>query len=327
MRHMLSVAFGIICTVIPISYALAHDLVETGGRHYAWNSARLSHLPTDPIPASGTPNTIAPRYVLVIPNRWPVGQTLQICFYGGPQPLREKILQVAALWLKYGNLKFDSGGNATRSCVTNDRSEIRIGFSEPGYWSYIGTDSLSSDLVTKNLASMNLQGFDIAPPAEPRFTGVILHEFGHALGFHHEHQSPAGGCDQEYDWPKLYAYYLQNYGWNMQMVDVNVRQLLADRRAYDWSQPDPKSVMLYASDPQFLLRGTASKCYFLENDSLSSLDQQGMSHAYPFGNERQSLQDQIAVLNALKQTATPGRLSNILNTQLQLTQARLRDAK
>lgn len=40
-------------------------------------------------------------------------------------------------------------------------------------------------------ASMNLAGFDIALPAD--WQAVVRHEFGHALGFEHEHQSPAGG--------------------------------------------------------------------------------------------------------------------------------------
>jgi hypothetical protein len=33
-----------------------------------------------------------------------------------------------------------------------------------------------------------------------------MHEFGHALGMLHEHQSPTGGCGPEYDEEALMAY-------------------------------------------------------------------------------------------------------------------------
>src|SRR5947207_15924589 len=92
--------------------AHAHDLIETGGKAYHWNPARASHMPNDPVPPIGTirPGRVAPQYIVVLPNRWAVGQTLRVCFYGGNEALRARILRVAEQWLKYGNLKFDSGG-------------------------------------------------------------------------------------------------------------------------------------------------------------------------------------------------------------------------
>ena len=102
-----------------------------------------------------------------------------------------------------------------------------------------------------------------------------------ALGLHHEHQSPATGCDKEYDWHKLYKYYKDAYDWDKPKVDQNVRQLIADVSAYDWSTPDPASVMVYASDLRFLPNGTASPCYFSANHALSALDKEGAQMAYP----------------------------------------------
>lgn len=109
----------------------------------------------------------------------------------------------------------------------------------------------------------------------------MLHEWGHALGLHHEHQSPAGGCDTEYDWPKLYAYYLNNYGWQSDRVDKNLRQLIADHAAFDWSTLDRGSIMIYASNPNFLIKHEQSPCYFGENNSLSKLDVEGIQRTYP----------------------------------------------
>ena len=121
--------------------------------------------------------------------------------------MRKKIITIAKTWIQHTNLTLAAGSEDGADCAARDKSEIRIGFAEPGYWSYIGSDSLTQELIDKSLVSMNFEGFDKNPPAEPRFTGIILHEWGHALGLHHEHQSPASGCNSEYDWPKLYAYY------------------------------------------------------------------------------------------------------------------------
>ena len=318
-KRIIAVVLGAVLGLPAV--ASSHDLSESPSGH--WNSQR-SRMPVDPTPSTVRPPGAdrAPAYIVVLPNRWAVGQELHVCFVGGGAQIRAKILGVAQEWLRYANLKFVTGGSQGQSCGINDKSEIRIGFGEPGYWSYIGNDSLSSDLTDKGLTSMNFQGFDQAPIAEPRFTGVVLHEFGHALGFHHEHQSPAEGCDNEYDWDKMYAFYQQNYGWDKSMVDQNVRQLQADRRAYDWSKPDPKSIMVYASDPQFLKRGTSSPCYFQENDQLSQLDMEGARTTYPFSNTGSHLSSLAAGLEVIISSA-PGEITDNVRTavtrQLELT--------
>lgn len=286
----------VLCCILSFSGAArAHD-VDTQSSSAKWNPDRLSFMPVDrvPRPAVGAPDRMT-EYVVVLPNKWAQTQTLHVCFVGGSVNLRQKILNVAAAWVDHTNLKL-LPASPDLNCKDKDQSEVRIGFAEPGYWSYIGHDSIRDELVSKNLVSMNFEGFDTNPPAEPRMTGVILHEWGHALGLHHEHQSPAGGCDNEYDWPKLYAYYKKSYGWDKQMVDNNVRQLMSDRSAYDWSSEDPSSIMIYASNPAFLYKGTASKCYFHENDILSLLDIQGIEKTYPKTTAASALQLQQATL-------------------------------
>ena len=302
----------------------AHDLPASKDVH--WNPER-TRFPDDPAPSSVRPtgHSLAPAFIVVLPNRWAVGQTLHVCFYGGSPAIRARILKTAATWLSSANLKFDTGGTSGQSCApSGDKSEVRIGFNEPGYWSYIGNDSMSADLVGKS--SVNFQGFDTAPIAEPRFTGVVLHEFGHALGFHHEHQSPAEGCDKEYNWPKLYTFYKQNYGWDQAMVDQNLKQLQADRSAYDWSRPDPSSIMVYESDPRFLYKGTGSTCYFHTNNVLSSLDKQGAETTYPMNDVHPQLSSQETGLKALIATFSTkeSRLKDALVRQLELTQDALK---
>jgi hypothetical protein len=81
----------------------------------------------------------------------------------------------------------------------NYAADIRIGFINQGdyagNWSAVGTDSRDSTVEggAPNQGSMNFGGFDQQLPVD--WAGTVLHEFGHALGFEHEHQSPSGGCD------------------------------------------------------------------------------------------------------------------------------------
>jgi hypothetical protein len=218
--------------------------------------------------------------VFVLSNRWPVGYTLRACFYAGDDALRVRIIQAAQPWFKVGNVKLDAGTSIPRTCREHDTSEIRISFDEPGDWSYIGSQYYQQ-LVDRNLSTLNLEGFDTAPSAEPRFSGTVLHEFGHALGFHHEHQSPANGCADTIDWNLLLAFYKDNYGWDEQKTRTNVEPLLADRSAYDWSTFDPNSIMIYATDARFLRPGSPPSCIFHDNDVLSEQDIRGMQKAYP----------------------------------------------
>ena len=62
----------------------------------------------------------------------------------------------------------------------------------------VGNDSIDPTIVGAGEASMNFGGFAQGPP--PGWEATVLHEFGHALGFQHEHQLPVGGCDLEFRW-------------------------------------------------------------------------------------------------------------------------------
>jgi hypothetical protein len=134
---------------------------------------------------------------------------------------------------------------------------------------------------------MNLEGFDRNLP--PDYSATVLHEFGHALGFNHEHQSPRSGCDDEFRWEDdpdgaqgIYSLLAgpPNY-WPKWKVDSNLRQM-PDSSAYDVSAHDPNSIMHYSFEPWMLKRGEKSQCFVTKNRCLSVLDRQGMRRAYPY---------------------------------------------
>lgn len=81
--------------------------------------------------------------------------------------------------------------------ATDNSANIRITFKTKGkdnwYWSALGRDATNRTKFPFHEPTMRLAGLpDEYPPSEFH-RGNVLHEFGHALGLHHEHQSPALG--------------------------------------------------------------------------------------------------------------------------------------
>ncbi len=107
-------------------------------------------------------------------KRWPNGSKLSVRFLEGTKKQKELVKKFAVEWSEYANIKFDF--NDSRDAV------IRITFDpDLGSWSYIGTDN---EEIPAHEQTLNLGWVD---------QGVVLHEFGHALGLIHEHQNPRGG--------------------------------------------------------------------------------------------------------------------------------------
>ena len=112
---------------------------------------------------------------------WPAHQrVLHIRFLGGDVRVHERIERIAKRWTTHANIHFafDNAPDAA----------IRIGF-EPGVsWSYLGTDALDP-AIARDEPTMNY-GWLTPATANDELQRVVLHEFGHALGLVHEHQSP-----------------------------------------------------------------------------------------------------------------------------------------
>lgn len=211
---------------------------------------------------------------------WDNSTPIKVCFFGGSNELRKKITNIALEWTKVGGkLPLDFGDiDSPASCGSNF-FHIRVGFQYKGYWSTVGTDSVN--LAAQYEQSMNLALFDVNPPAEPEFTKTVLHEFGHALGLQHEHQSYKSPCVDEFNWEAIYSYLKgpPNY-WSVEQIDHNLkpRPNEGDSAA---SQFDVDSIMLYSFPKEFYKSGVASECHTDGNSMLSTQDKNAIKTFYP----------------------------------------------
>jgi hypothetical protein len=222
------------------------------------------------------------RAVVDMRKLWPAGASIKISFLGGTPEARKKVAKYASEWMEHADLVLDFGqrreADDCRIFQPGDGSHVRISFSRPGYYSVVGTDALT---VRPPLDTMNFQHFDIVPPPEARFRGVVLHEFGHMIGLSHEHQSPEAGCD--WDWRVIYDELSgPPNNWSRETIDRNMKPYSyftnPDLRA---TPHDRASVMHYAFPARYYRSGTRSACYIGENDKLSETDERAARALYP----------------------------------------------
>ena len=194
---------------------------------------------------------------------WPAGQRLRVRFLGGDAGVQARIRAIAEEWMRYVNIVLDFGNDP--------HAEIRIAFdTNDGSWSYVGTDNLG---IGQGSATMNY-GWLTPTTAEWEYRRVVLHEFGHALGLSHEHQSPVAGIP--WDKAACYTYYGNTQGWSHAEVDQQVLNKMNAAQT-NYTAWDRDSIMEYAVDDQLTI-GTFSVDW---NQELSGVDRQFVSDRYP----------------------------------------------
>ena len=122
------------------------------------------------------------RLAIINVKKWPKGRTLTCRFLDGSARQRRRVEEKARIWEKFANIKF--------KFVTSGSAEIRISFSaDTGSWSALGTDALVERYFPRYQPTMNY-GWLKDDTDDEEYERVVVHEFGHALGAIHEHQSP-----------------------------------------------------------------------------------------------------------------------------------------
>lgn len=214
--------------------------------------------PTSPVSGART------RAAFEWAKLWPLGQPLRVSFLGGTEEQRNIVKRFAPQWSEHGNIKLVFGNDSN--------AEIRISFvSTDGAWSYIGTDCKS---IPVGQPTMNLGWQD---------EGVVLHEFGHAIGLIHEHQNPQGGI--KWNKPAVYRDLAgpPNF-WDEATVDRNLFDTY-DRDQVNATTVDKDSIMLYQIPASWTLEGFSSGA----NEKLSKTDKEFAKDPrnYPFSGTRQ----------------------------------------
>lgn len=198
-----------------------------------------------------------------IHKMWQPKDNLKIYFFGGLDKRTEKVFNLAREWSNYCSITFQ---------ITDklEESSLRVAFNEPGSWSYLGTDAIGIQL---HKPTINF-GWLVPGTEEREYRRVVLHEFGHALGLLHEHQSPAA----KVNWGKDFVYwYCQFYfKWSRQEVDDNIFYEF-EKTQTKFTEVDKKSIMGYWIPPKF----TIDQVSFPLNYDLSDLDKKYIGEIYP----------------------------------------------
>ena len=205
-------------------------------------------LPTDlrraiPFAAIGGGRT---RAITPLGKLWVNGSKLRIRFLGGTTQQKSTVERFATQWTQHANLSFEFGDAPD--------AEIRIAFLDDGAWSYIGTDATG---IPTGQPTMNFGWLD---------QGVVLHEFGHAIGLAHEHQNPDGGLQ----WNEA-AVIRDLSGPPNNWDEDTIRHNVLSKYTHDQvnsTEFDAKSIMLYSFPAEWTLNGFHTE----PNNDLSAVD-------------------------------------------------------
>jgi serralysin len=284
MRLAIAAACSASAMIAIVSAASAQDGGSFDHPSCIASTLAAAALQTRLIPAEIKPEHLpVVRGVVVRGLTWRRGETIKVCFHGGTPKARDRVAHIAREWMTYANVVFDfEEDGAPRTCKSNNSEDIKVSFVDnQGWWSVPGTTSRTQD------PSMNLQFYGVDTPRladgkpadEALIRATILHEFGHALGLMHEHQSPRASCDAEIDWTAAYRLGA-SMGWDRTQVDRNFRQL-ANATSLNASEVDRKSIMHYSLPPIIFKRGKGSACYVADNLELSEQDRRFIASVYP----------------------------------------------
>lgn len=196
-------------------------------------------------------------------NLWKSGSAIRIYFMDGTPTQKEKVKSIAAEWTRYANLSFDY-------VADKQLSQIRIKFNDEGSWSYVGTDCIA---IQKDQPTMALGWVSENKETTNGEKGIILREFGFALGLHNEHQN--SNATIRWDEAKVYKFYSgPPYYWDRASIYT---QILQKYKGVSLKPFDTNSIMMLPVPKGLTLDGFQTG----EKYELSEIDKLFIGKLYP----------------------------------------------
>lgn len=180
-------------------------------------------------------------YAVGMPRLYWRKRKINVVFMGGDPEVRRRVIATARKWEHITSVKFNFDQH------TND-TDIAISFI-PG----IGTQSAIGQECKLGFPSMNFD--DLYPDDDSRFYDYyVLHEFGHALGLEHEHQSY--NCNVVWNIPALFNYCNATFDpkWDSAKIYHNIINRFSFEMAKATSY-DPQSIMMYTFPDSIVTSG------------------------------------------------------------------------
>ena len=214
----------------------------------------------EPALAFGHPDRLA----VLKAKYWGPKVDLGVTFLDGADvATKAKVLLYANKWGEYGNIRFRESADG----------EIRIAREKDGYWSYLGKDILG---IPKGKATMNLEGFTSRTP-DREYDRVVCHEFGHTLGFPHEHERAE--IIALLDVEKTVAYFQRHGGWDRKTTMEQVFGVL-DPKTIEATGVDLRSIMTYSFPGECTKSGEPIP----GGDRINDIDAKAVAKLYPKGD-------------------------------------------
>lgn len=201
---------------------------------------------------------------------WPTGTQLRVHFMNGTERQQDFVRGQASMWTTFGNIRFTDANGL-------EDSDIRIWLhndpSGPNN-SAVGTDA---SLVLTSEPTMNLTIVESTLDTQMGFERArrtVLHEFGHAIGLLHEHQSPVANlCFDEEETIRILT---TTEGRSIDDI-FNFFLTPFSEAETTFTEFDPESIMLFPLPAAFFTCGIS----FEVNSEISAVDQSFISQVYP----------------------------------------------
>jgi serralysin len=194
---------------------------------------------------------------------WPPGSRIGISFLDGTVKQRQRVMTYAPAWSQYSGVPF--------AFLPTPDGDIRISFAA-GSLSYSAIGQQAATMPVGQATMTLAQLADDLSEAAAR--GLILHEFGHALGLVHEHQNPVNGIPWNRPAAMRYfggkPYYLSSDEIEAQIL-TPYGETLTNHTAFDGS-----SIMVYPIPAEI----TDGKYHIVMNTELSPTDKSFIAAQY-----------------------------------------------